>query len=685
MKSNNETLILVLTLLITGAFLGAGYWWFKQQGNQQGQIPSNPVTKTNTNTKTNNSQPNSQPTAQFTYPQNVPSGTNIRIDGSTSLAHINQALKQTFEQKFPNTLVTINAKGSSNGIQALLAGKIDIAAISRPLTPAEKQQGLQAIPITRDAIAIVVGVGNAYRRGLNQRQVIDIFTGKIDNWQGVGGDNLPIKVINRPQESGTRQIFQTLVLEGQNFGNFANFHTLDRDATTPMLRMLNKDGIGYATYNQVASQQTVRVIAIDGLTPEAPNYPYQRPLFYVYQSPPSPQVQAFLGYATSGIGKQIIEDAKLQAEITANISQSNASSVNSKPESTAKPVKPPSKPATSQSQSKPTVNQASINKPINNNQPSSKLVPQKQKPPLNSPSSSPPANPFLTKKIRGIYLSRYQITNRTDEKTIRQRVRYYKSKGFNTIIHGVWGNGCTMYDSQVLQDRLGFRHCPNLFQAQWLNWLIDEAHRQGIEVHAYFEKGIKIDRNSPIYQLARQKQWLVAGVDKTYQGIDHYVLDVNNPEVVQLFTEIAGEFARKYPQIDAIQWDDYLGYHAELETTTNYTASLTNFVQGMVTAVKNNNPNISFDICHHNPYWAGRYFAADWEKWNVDRVFIQAYNEKNFDAEVDYAKQYAGIAITDNQLHRLPEIVKNKQIKSILVFPLAGNPQQTASRVSQLL
>ena len=54
-----------------------------------------------------------------------------------------------------------------------------------------------------------------------------------------------------------------------------------------------------------------------------------------------------------------------------------------------------------------------------------------------------------------------------------------------------------MYNSVVMQETLGYNSCPNEFNSQWLNWLIDEAHKQGIEVHAYFEKGIKIDKNSP--------------------------------------------------------------------------------------------------------------------------------------------------------------------------------------------
>ena len=314
-----------------------------------------------------------------------------------------------------------------------------------------------------------------------------------------------------------------------------------------------------------------------------------------------------------------------------------------------------------------------------------------QPPGISQPSLPSPVTTLKTqsqtawdkKVIRGIYLSRYQITNNADEQTIRARVRYYHDRGINTIIHGVWGNGCTMYNSEVMQQMLGIKSCPNQFQDRWLEWTIDEAHKQGMQVHAYFEKGIKIDKNSPIFERAVAKKWLVPGVDRTYAQIEHYVLDVEVPAVANLFKQMLAEFVTKYPKIDAVQWDDYLGYHAELPGKVDRTASLTNFVRQMILDMKAANPAVSFDLCHHNPYWAKRYFAADWEKWGVDRVFIQDYNENNFKAELNYAANYAGVAITDGQLHRVKELVNNPKIKGILIFPLTGKPQETADRLEQ--
>lgn len=297
--SGPPPIVFIMVFLILG---GAGYWYFSQQKNSPQTTETNPGQTTQMNPETQ--PPPAQTSATFPFPASVPPGTTVRIDGSTSMVTINQNLKRGFEKQFPGSSILTIANGTDLGIQALIANSVDIAAVSRPLTSAEQSQGLMAVPIAKDQIAIVVGKDNPYRRGLTSAQVMQIFQGQITDWSQVGGQPGAIAVINRPAISGTHQTFKELVLKGGNFGTTPNITTMTQDATTPLLRQLGTNGIGYATYTQVANQQTVRVVPVDGLTPEAPTYPYQRLLYYVYKNPPSPQVQYFLGYATSPQGQQ---------------------------------------------------------------------------------------------------------------------------------------------------------------------------------------------------------------------------------------------------------------------------------------------------------------------------------------------------------------------------------------------
>jgi phosphate transport system substrate-binding protein len=309
MSQKNETAVLVLALMITAALLGGGFWWFTRSGlNSSGTVQGD-GNLTPTQTPQNSTQPNqaTMPAGgTFALPTSVPAGTRVTIAGSTSLVQINQALKNSFEKQFPGTVVDTRAGGTDQGVQALLGGTADVAGISRPLSSQEQNQGLVAVPVTKDAIAIAVGNNNPFRKGLTSNQVADIFQGKITDWSAVGGQAGTIQVINRPPFSGTHQAFQELVLKKGAFGTTPNITTLQQDATTPLLQKLGRNGIGYATSAQVENQQTVRTVAVDGLTPEAANYPYQRALYYAYKTPASPQVQAFLGYVISPQGQQII-------------------------------------------------------------------------------------------------------------------------------------------------------------------------------------------------------------------------------------------------------------------------------------------------------------------------------------------------------------------------------------------
>ena len=252
------------------------------------------------------SQANSPAKVVFDSPTAVPAGTVIKIGGATSLAQINQALKIGFEKKFPAVQALTGASSSSQGLTDLAAGKIDISGISRELTAVEAAQGLTSVPVNQDKIAIVVSNSNDLRTGLTSDQVTKIFTGEITNWSKVGSKNLAIRPILRPSNSGTHQSFQAIGLQGKNFGAGGGFKVLERDATTPLLQALGDDGIGYATFAQVANQSTVRFVAIDGTTPKDPNYPYKRTLAYVYKGQPNDAVKAFLGFATSSEGQQSI-------------------------------------------------------------------------------------------------------------------------------------------------------------------------------------------------------------------------------------------------------------------------------------------------------------------------------------------------------------------------------------------
>jgi ABC-type phosphate transport system, periplasmic component len=103
-------------------------------------------------------QPSSLPS--FQLPINVEKQTTVRIDGDSSMAVINQLLKEEYQRQFPGTQVEIAAEGTDIALQKLLKNEIDLAAIGRPLTVEEKAKGLIEIPLSDERIAVVVGHGD---------------------------------------------------------------------------------------------------------------------------------------------------------------------------------------------------------------------------------------------------------------------------------------------------------------------------------------------------------------------------------------------------------------------------------------------------------------------------------------------------------------------------------------------
>jgi phosphate transport system substrate-binding protein len=239
------------------------------------------------------------------------------MDGSVTMVRLVLALKSGYSQRNPGIPIAYGIpdgkpNGSNAGLKALMEGRIQLAASSRPLNATEVQAGLQAIPVAKDALAVAVGVNNPYKGGLTLQQLADIFQGRITNWSQVGGPDRRIRVLNRAPQSGTYSVFQELVLLGSPFApDGPNFITAKEDATTPLLRALGEDGITYSTVDQVQNQQTVRIVPIDGQMPtreaiQRGSYPLARNVFLVAPQRTSPVVADFINYALSDQGQQII-------------------------------------------------------------------------------------------------------------------------------------------------------------------------------------------------------------------------------------------------------------------------------------------------------------------------------------------------------------------------------------------
>jgi phosphate transport system substrate-binding protein len=258
------------------------------------------------------------PEPSFPLPQAVPTGTNLNIDGSSSMARINDNLKQKYEQQYPGTKVNITTNGTNAAIKALLDEKtVDLAAIGRGLTPQEQSKGLEQFRLRREKIGIVVGEKNPFKGNLTNQQFAKIFRGEITDWSQLGGAKGKIRFIDRPGDSDTREALRNYPsFQSAKFATGANATQLKQDDTALLVKELGKDGIGYAIANQISQVPGLRVLKLHQTLPDNPKYPFSQPLVYVFKKNPAAPVASFLGFAGAEPGKIAVEAART-AEATA--------------------------------------------------------------------------------------------------------------------------------------------------------------------------------------------------------------------------------------------------------------------------------------------------------------------------------------------------------------------------------
>ncbi|NJN86523.1 MAG: DUF4912 domain-containing protein [Leptolyngbyaceae cyanobacterium SL_7_1] len=256
------------------------------------------------------------PQTSFTLPAELPADATLQVDGSTSMAGINEALQTRFQERFPDTEVEVDYNGSAAALEALRNGEIDVAAIGRPLTDAEKTEGLVEVPVSRNKIAIVVGPDNPLpaEQSLTIEQFAQLFRGELTDWSTVGGTGT-VRLVDRPDDSDTRQAFQTYpVFQSAPFETGDNAVQLSEDSTDAMVEELGSDGIGYAIVDQVVNRSDVRIVPMHQVLPTDERYPFSQRLVYVYNEA-NPEVQAFLATATAPENATAIEEAREDAAV----------------------------------------------------------------------------------------------------------------------------------------------------------------------------------------------------------------------------------------------------------------------------------------------------------------------------------------------------------------------------------
>jgi phosphate transport system substrate-binding protein len=258
------------------------------------------------------------------------SGT-IKIDGSSTVYPISEAVAEEFKKAHSGVDVTVASSGTGGGFKKFSAKETDISDASRPIKTEEaeavKAAGFDFIelPVAFDALAVVVNPKNDWATSITVDELKKLWEpaaqGKITKWSQIraGWPDKEIKLYGPGTDSGTFDYFTDAVVgeEGASRGDY----TASEDDNVLVQGVAGDEGalgyFGLAYYEQ--NQEKIKAIPIDdgkadnGAGPQLPSaetvaagtyQPLARPIF-IYVSTASlerPEVKEFVTFYLTNAG-----------------------------------------------------------------------------------------------------------------------------------------------------------------------------------------------------------------------------------------------------------------------------------------------------------------------------------------------------------------------------------------------
>lgn len=269
----------------------------------------------------------------------------IKIDGSSTVYPITEAVAEEFRTEAPKVRPTVGVSGTGGGFKRFSAGEIDISNASRPIKKSESDAAAKAgveyieLPVAFDGLTIVVNPKNTWCTSLTVEQVKKIYSasGGVKSWKDVNPEwpDKPVKVYSPGTDSGTFDYFREVTV-GKDGSVRADMSVSEDDNV--LVRGVSGDegAIGFfgcAYYFE--NKDKVKSVAIDGgkgpvavSTDSIENgtyAPFSRPLF-VYinkKSAERPEVDAFVDFYLANAAKLVGEVGyvKLPDDVYAKVSK----------------------------------------------------------------------------------------------------------------------------------------------------------------------------------------------------------------------------------------------------------------------------------------------------------------------------------------------------------------------------
>lgn len=261
-----------------------------------------------------------------------------QIDSSTARIPITAAIHALFTEKYGYTGPKPLESKTHGAWLNLADGTADIVFLVAPTQEelayfTEKGVDIEMKVYGFDGLVFIGNESNPVKN-LKSGQIRDIYSGKIKNWNQIGGENADILVYIRNAESGSQRLFESLVWAGYNMPDFASMRfregeidptvtqrettiEVDDDMRTVTRRvLLNQYSIGFNIMSYIDSafrNAGLRLFSVDGYAPTTENfasgnYPYLTTSYVAIradssESSPARQLYDWMG---SGESRELI-------------------------------------------------------------------------------------------------------------------------------------------------------------------------------------------------------------------------------------------------------------------------------------------------------------------------------------------------------------------------------------------
>ncbi|MDR0929596.1 MAG: substrate-binding domain-containing protein [Oscillospiraceae bacterium] len=250
------------------------------------------------------------------------------IDGSTSLIPLSEALlSQVSGLTQQQVTARVQHHTTADAYQALLSDPATRLIFVTPPSADELHSAtvngtaLELVPIAREALVFVVNAENSVG-SLSVQELQHIYQGEIDNWNQVGGANLPILPYQRSMNSGSQTLFQQVLM-----GDLEPMVLLQSLEATTMSFLVdavsaydnNEGALGYSVYyyiDQMYGNDRLRMLSVDGVAPTREtiadgSYPLCTYYYAVMRAdlPEDAPERALVRYLLSDEGQRVVESA----------------------------------------------------------------------------------------------------------------------------------------------------------------------------------------------------------------------------------------------------------------------------------------------------------------------------------------------------------------------------------------